>query len=46
LFAPIISAQLPKAELVTIPACGHRVHVDEPEAVLEAIDRFLPRLES
>jgi pimeloyl-ACP methyl ester carboxylesterase len=42
----IIAGQFPSAELVTIPDCGHWVHVDEPEAVLEAIDRFLPRLES
>jgi 3-oxoadipate enol-lactonase len=40
----IIAAQLRDAELVTIPDCGHWVHVDEPEAVRSAIDRFLPKL--
>lgn len=42
----IIASQFPNAELVTVPDCGHWVHVDEPDAVLEAIDRFLPRLDS
>ncbi len=40
----IIAAQFPDAELVTIPDCGHWVHVEEPDAVLDAIDRFLKRL--
>jgi 3-oxoadipate enol-lactonase len=42
----IIAGQLPDAELLTVPDCGHWVHVNEPEAVLGAIDRFLPRLHS
>ncbi len=40
----IIAAQFPNAELVTVEDCGHWVHVDEPDAVLEAIDHFLPRI--
>ncbi len=42
----IIAAQFEDSELVTIPNCGHWVHVDEPEAVLTAIDRFVARLDS
>ncbi|MDP6978990.1 MAG: alpha/beta hydrolase [Myxococcota bacterium] len=42
----IIASQFSDAELVTIPDCGHWVHVDEPDAVISAIDRFLTRLES
>jgi pimeloyl-ACP methyl ester carboxylesterase len=41
----IIASQFPDAELVTVSDCGHWVHVSEPEAVLDAIDRFLPRLQ-
>ena len=41
----IIASQLPSALLVTVPDCGHWVHVDEPDAVLAAIDGFLPQLE-
>lgn len=41
----IIAAQFPDAELVTVPDCGHWVHVDRPDRVLAAIDAFLPRLE-
>ncbi|MCP4004363.1 MAG: alpha/beta hydrolase [bacterium] len=42
----IIAARFPDAELVTVADCGHWVHVEEPEAVLDAIDRFLARLDS
>ncbi|MCP4037077.1 MAG: alpha/beta hydrolase [bacterium] len=42
----IIAEQLADAELVTVPDCGHWVHVSEPDAVLDAIDRFLPRLDT
>lgn len=42
----IIAAQLPDAELVTVPDCGHWVHVEQPETVLDSIDGFLPRLDS
>ncbi len=40
----IICEQFEDAELVTVPECGHWVHVDQPEAVLGAIDSFLPRV--
>lgn len=33
----IIAAELPDAELVVIPECGHWAHVDETDAVFEAI---------
>jgi 3-oxoadipate enol-lactonase len=42
----IIAAELPNAELVTVRACGHWVHVDQPDAVLEAVERFVTRLDS
>jgi len=42
----IIAEQFKDAELVTVPDCGHWVHVSEPDAVLDAIDRFLPRLDT
>jgi 3-oxoadipate enol-lactonase len=42
----IIAAQFPDAELVTVPGCGHWVHVEQPETVLDAIDRFLTRFDS
>ncbi len=41
----ILADALPGAQLVTVPDCGHWVHVAKPEVVLEAIDGFLPRLE-
>ncbi len=40
----IIGDQLPNAELRAIPDCGHWVHVEQPEAVLEALDPWLERL--
>jgi pimeloyl-ACP methyl ester carboxylesterase len=41
----IIAEQLPAADLVVVvPGCGHWVHVDQPAAVLEAFDRWTPRL--
>jgi pimeloyl-ACP methyl ester carboxylesterase len=42
----IIAAQFPDAELVTVPDCGHWVHVEEPGGVIDAIDGFLPRVRS
>ena len=41
----IISEQIPDAVLVTVPDCGHWVHLEQPGSVIEAIDEFLPRLE-
>jgi len=40
----IICDQLEDAELVTVPDCGHWVHVDAPEAVLAAVGGLLPRI--
>jgi 3-oxoadipate enol-lactonase len=40
----IIASQFPHAELVTVPDCGHWVHVSKPDVVIDAIDRFLPHL--
>ncbi len=40
----IIASQFPRAELVTVPDCGHWVHLSEPDFVIDAVDRFLPRL--
>lgn len=41
-----IAAQLPDAELVVVPGCGHWVHVEQPAAVLEALERWLPRVDA
>ena len=40
----ILAEHFPDAELVVVPGCGHWVQVEQPEALLEAIDGFLPRL--
>ncbi len=40
----ILASHFSDAELVTVPDCGHWVHVEEPDAVLAAIDRYLPRV--
>jgi pimeloyl-ACP methyl ester carboxylesterase len=40
----ILASRFPNAELVTVPDCGHWVHVSKPDVVVDAIDRFLPRL--
>ena len=42
----ILASQLPRAELVTVPDCGHWVHVSRPGVVIDAIDRFLPRIQA
>ncbi len=39
----IIGNQLSDARLEVIPDCGHWIHVERPEAVLSALDRWLPR---
>ena len=41
----ILAEQFSDAELVTVPDCGHWVHVSEPDAVIDAIDGFLPRVD-
>jgi pimeloyl-ACP methyl ester carboxylesterase len=40
----IIAERLPDATLEVVPDCGHWVHVEKPEAVLKAFDRWAPRL--
>jgi pimeloyl-ACP methyl ester carboxylesterase len=32
---------LPAGQLVTVPAAGHNVHSDNPEALTTAIEQFL-----
>ena len=39
-----LAAELPNAELVVVPACGHVPHEECPQAVLEAIETFLANL--
>jgi pimeloyl-ACP methyl ester carboxylesterase len=36
-----LAAQLPNAQLVVVPACGHLPHEECPQAVLDAIQSFL-----
>ena len=38
-----IGAQVPDVELLRLAECGHAPHVDQPEAVIEAIARFVAR---
>jgi pimeloyl-ACP methyl ester carboxylesterase len=39
-----IGAKVPDAELIDLADCRHSPHVDQPEATLEAIVRFVDRL--
>ena len=39
-----IGAQVPDVELLQLEDCGHSAHRDQPEAVLEAITRFVDRV--
>lgn len=39
-----LAGELPNAELLVIPACGHLAHEECPEPALEAIARFLAAL--
>lgn len=39
-----LAEELPNAELLVIPACGHLAHEECPAPTLEAIDSFLSRL--
>ncbi len=38
---PAIRKKFPRAEIVTIPNAGHWVHADQPEAVLQAVEKFI-----
>ena len=40
----ILAEHFPDAQLVVVPDCGHWVQVEKPDALLAAIDDFLPRL--
>ena len=40
-----LAGELPNAELVVVPACGHVPHEECPQAVLDAIQSFLAGLE-
>jgi len=39
-----IAAKAPGVELVMLPDCGHSAHKDQPDAVIEAIARFVDRV--
>lgn len=39
----VIAEQVPGAELVKLPACGHSPHRDQPEAVLSVLAAFIQR---
>jgi pimeloyl-ACP methyl ester carboxylesterase len=41
-----LAGELPNAELVVIPACGHIPQEECPQAVLDAVQTFLDRLEA
>jgi pimeloyl-ACP methyl ester carboxylesterase len=38
-----LSGQIAGAELVTLPACGHMMMVEEPDATLDALGRFFAK---
>jgi 3-oxoadipate enol-lactonase len=40
----ILADALPAAHLEVVPGCGHWVHVERPEAVLEAFDAWVTRI--
>jgi 3-oxoadipate enol-lactonase len=42
--AEILVAGIPRARQVVIPKCGHRVALEQPEALASAIIAFLPEL--
>ena len=39
-----LASELPDAELVVVPACGHVPHEECPQAVMQAIEAFLANL--
>ncbi len=41
----ILASKLRDAELVSVPDCGHWVHVSHPGVVVDAVGRFLERME-
>jgi pimeloyl-ACP methyl ester carboxylesterase len=38
-----LSGQIAGAELVTLPACGHMMMVEDPGATLDALGRFFAK---
>lgn len=38
------ASEIPGAELRVVPGAGHHVHIDQPGAVLEALEEFLKRV--
>jgi pimeloyl-ACP methyl ester carboxylesterase len=40
----LVADRLLDAQLEVVPECGHWVHVEDPDAVLAPLDRWLPRL--
>jgi esterase len=40
---PLIRRLFPRVEILRLADAGHWVHADKPEAVIEALDRFLPK---
>ena len=45
-YAEYLGRELPDAEVVVVPDAGHFVTLEQPEAVNDAIARFLARLEA
>ncbi|HJO23913.1 MAG: alpha/beta fold hydrolase [Myxococcota bacterium] len=41
----IIAENLPDARLEIVPDCGHWIHVERPQVLLDAIERFVPRIQ-
>ena len=39
-----IGGQVPKVELVMLPDCRHSAHKDQPDAVIDAVARFVERV--
>ena len=44
--ADYMAAKIPAARLVVIPAAGHAVNIDQPQAFLDVVLPFLNGLES
>jgi pimeloyl-ACP methyl ester carboxylesterase len=42
----ILADRLPQAELQVVPDCGHWVHVERPEALLQAFDGWRGSLDT
>lgn len=38
---PIIRKKFPRARIITVPNAGHWVHADQPEAVLQVVEKFI-----